>query len=255
MTGLSSQLASEHPKTHRFFPLDWTTSTSSQNRKSRKRDELNTPCRVISKSTTMHLTAVSFLILWSILALELVSPSSTSNAAPHPAVLILQTSAPQPPVPYLKLRHIDLDRRQIQPAAAGAPAAAAAGAVAQPNAGAAAPVAAAKPATTTAPAQAPAAAAAAPAAPAAPAAAGVVGAHGDVPINSGPATALTTAPSPKAGTVGMGTLTGKVGVVKTQEAKSEAVDYRTGFMASWPLVFKVGASMLLGMALGFGILL
>ncbi|KAL8953682.1 MAG: hypothetical protein Q9222_000466 [Ikaeria aurantiellina] len=191
----------------------------------------------------MRLTTVSFLILPSILALELVSPSSTSNDAPYLAVLNLQTPAPQSPVPYLELRHLDLDRRQIQPAAAGAPAAAAADAAVQPNAPA--PIAAAKPITTT-----PAAVAAA-----APAAAGVVGAHGEVPIHAGPATALTTAPSPKAGSIGMGTLTGKVGMVKTQEAKSEAVDYRSGFMASWPLAFKVGASVLLGMALGVGVLL
>lgn len=93
---------------------------------------------------------------------------------------------------------------------------------------------------------------------AAPAAAGVVGAHGSVPVNQGPATALTTAPSAKSGTIGMGTLTGKVGVVKTQEAKSEAglaVDHRFGFVASWPAAFKVGATVLLGTAVGVGILL
>lgn len=91
-------------------------------------------------------------------------------------------------------------------------------------------------------------AAAAPAAPA----------GGVVPIKEGPATALTTAPSPKSGSIGMGTLTGQIGVVKTSEAKSEgglAADNRFGFMASWPVAFKVGASVLLGTALGVGILL
>lgn len=95
--------------------------------------------------------------------------------------------------------------------------------------------------------------------PAAPApAAGVVGAGGTVVVNQGPATALSTAPSAKTGVIGMGTLTGKVGVVKTQEAKSAAglaVDNRYGFVASWPATFKVGASVLLGTAVGVGILL
>lgn len=100
-------------------------------------------------------------------------------------------------------------------------------------------------------------AAAAPA-PAAPAAAGVVGAHGSVPVNKGPATALTTAPSAKSGSIGMGTLTGQVGVVRTQEAKSEAgsgIDSIFGFVASWPSAFKIGASVLVGTAVGVGILL
>lgn len=104
-------------------------------------------------------------------------------------------------------------------------------------------------------------AAAAPAAPAAPAAApadGLIGAHGEVPVNKGPATALTTAPLPKSGVIGMGTLTGQIGVVKTQEAQSEAglaMDKRFGFVSSWPMAFKVGASALLGTAVGVGILL
>lgn len=56
----------------------------------------------------------------------------------------------------------------------------------------------------------------------------------------------------------MGTLTGKIGVVKTEEAKSEAglaAENRFGSIASWPAVFKVGASVLLGTAIGVGILL
>lgn len=98
----------------------------------------------------------------------------------------------------------------------------------------------------------------APAAPAPAAPAGVVGAHGSVPVNQGPATALTTAPSPKSGTIGMGTLTGQVGVVKTGTAKSEAglsMENRFAFIGSWPAAFKVGASVLVGMAVGVGILL
>ncbi|KAL8960949.1 MAG: hypothetical protein Q9193_002428 [Seirophora villosa] len=210
----------------------------------------------------MRHTVFSIILLPSILALEPVSPSSTSpKDSPRPVVLMLETPAPQPPRPYLELRHLDLDRRQIQPAAAGAPAQAAAGAPNQPVAPApVAPVAAPKAAPNAAPVAAPAApvpavpapaGAAAPAAPAAP-----VG--GVVPVKQGPATAVTSAPTPKSGTIGMGTLTGAIGVVKTSEAKSEAglaVDNRFGFMTSWPAAFKVGASVLLGTAVGVGILL
>lgn len=134
----------------------------------------------------------------------------------------------------------------------------AAGATATPVGGAAAPVApVANPATTAATAAAAPVGAAAPAAPAAPAN-GIVGAHGEVPVNKGPATALTTAPSPKSGVIGMGTLTGQIGVVKTQDAQSEAglaMDKRFGFVSSWPAAFKVGATVLLGTAVGVGILL
>ncbi|KAL8646701.1 MAG: hypothetical protein Q9210_005983 [Variospora velana] len=189
----------------------------------------------------MRHAVISVFLLSSVLALEPASPSSTSSGdVPHPVVLVLQTPAPEPQTPYLELRHLDLDRRQIQPAAAGAPAQAAAGAPKQPVAPA--PV---------APVAAPVAGGAAPAGLAAPA-------GGVVPIKEGPATALTTAPSPKSGSIGMGTLTGQIGVVKTSEAKSEAglaVDNRFGFMASWPVAFKVGASVLLGTAVGVGILL
>lgn len=142
----------------------------------------------------------------------------------------------------------------------------AAGAAQQPAGGAAAPAAAPKvqaPANAVAPAAQtpanPAAPAVAPvAAPAAPAAGGVVGAHGEVPVKSGPATALTQAPPVKSGSIGLGTLTGKIGVVKTDEAKSEAglgTDNKFGLVASWPAAFKIGASLLLGTAVGVGLLL
>ncbi|KAI4288890.1 MAG: hypothetical protein L6R35_001848 [Caloplaca aegaea] len=211
----------------------------------------------------MRHAVFSVFLLPSVLALQPVSSLSTSSGnVPHPVVLVLQTPAPQPQTPYLELRHLDLDRRQIQPAAVGAPAQAAAGAPKQPAAPApvapapVAPVAAPQVPPVAAPVPVPAApvpvpaggAAAAPAAPA----------GGVVPIKEGPATALTTAPSPKSGSIGMGTLTGQIGVVKTSEAKSEgglAADNRFGFMASWPVAFKVGASVLLGTALGVGILL
>ncbi|KAL8915719.1 MAG: hypothetical protein Q9172_006730 [Xanthocarpia lactea] len=224
----------------------------------------------------MRFIAFSVLLFSGVLASEPVSPTSALNGAPVPAVLILQTSPPQPQIPYLELRHLDIDRRQIQPAAVGAPAQVAAGAAQQPNGGAAAPAAAPKApvanpvapvaqaptaapiAPTTAPTPAdPAVPATAPAAPAAPAAP-VPPAQGVVPVNSGLATALTVAPPPKSGSIGLGTLTGKVGVVKTQEAKSEAglaTNSGFGFVASWPSAFKVGASVLLGTAVGIGILL
>ncbi|KAL8805214.1 MAG: hypothetical protein Q9182_002089 [Xanthomendoza sp. 2 TL-2023] len=224
----------------------------------------------------MRLLSFTALLLPAVLASELAS-SSTSDSPPHPAVLIHQTPQPQPQRPYLELRHLDLDPRQIQPAAAGAPAQVAAGAAQQPAGGAAAPAVApvvqapanpAVPATTAAPAttqvaataQAPATApttAPATANPAAPAvaapAAPVAPAAGVVPINSGPATAVMQAPAVKSGSIGLGTLTGKVGVVKTEEAKSEArlaADNRLGIVASWPAAFKIGMSVLLGMAVG-----
>lgn len=56
----------------------------------------------------------------------------------------------------------------------------------------------------------------------------------------------------------MGTLTGKIGVIRTEEARSEAgsaMDSRLGFMASWPSTFKIGASVLVSTAVGVGILL
>lgn len=53
----------------------------------------------------------------------------------------------------------------------------------------------------------------------------------------------------------MGTLTGKVGVVKTAEAKSEAGLAMGKKIASWPSVVKVGSSLLLGSAVGVGLLL
>lgn len=56
----------------------------------------------------------------------------------------------------------------------------------------------------------------------------------------------------------MGTLTGEVGVIRTHEAKSEAgsgMDSRFGFVASWPSAFKIGASVLVGTAVGVGLLL
>ncbi|KAL8859969.1 MAG: hypothetical protein Q9178_003518 [Gyalolechia marmorata] len=221
----------------------------------------------------MRSITFSILLFSCVLASEPVSPTSALNGAPVPAVLILQTSPPQPQIPYLELRHLDIDRRQIQPAAVGAPAQVAAGAAQQPNGGAAAPAAAPKApvanpvapvaqaptaapiAPTTAPTPAnPAVPATAPAAPAAP----VPPAKGVVPVSSGPATALTVAPPPKSGSIGLGTLTGQVGVVKTQEAKSEAglaTDRGFGFVASWPSAFKMGASVLLGTAVGIGILL
>ncbi|KAL8815049.1 MAG: hypothetical protein Q9223_005777 [Gallowayella weberi] len=228
----------------------------------------------------MRLLSFTTLLLPTVLASELAS-SSTSDSTPHPAVLNHQNPPPQPQRPYLELRHLDLEPRQIQPAAAGAPAQVAAGAAQQPAGGAAAPAAAPKvqttanpavPATTPAPAttQVPAttqtpAAAQAPANPVAPAvaapaapAASVAPAAGVIPINSGPATALMQAPPVKSGSIGLGTLTGKVGVVKTEEAKSEArlaADNRFVFVASWPAAFKIGTSVLLGMAVGVGLLL
>ncbi|KAL8691469.1 MAG: hypothetical protein Q9218_003313 [Villophora microphyllina] len=189
----------------------------------------------------MHLLTLSLAFLPSILALSPSStPTPTTNEAPHPAILIVQTPPPQPQLPYLELRHLNLEKRQAV-AAAGAPAAAAAGAAQQPAGGAAAPAA--------APAAVPAAAPAAAAAPA-PAAGGLVGAHGDVPIAAGPATALTTAPAPKIGSIGMGTLTGKVGVVKTAEAQSKAgipiKDVRFGTLGT---VIGVVTTILLGMGI------
>ena len=55
----------------------------------------------------------------------------------------------------------------------------------------------------------------------------------------------------------MGTLTGKVGAVRTDQAKSEAGSTitRRGGMAEWPFVAKVAASLLVGVGLGVGILL
>ncbi|KAL8761897.1 MAG: hypothetical protein Q9184_002028 [Pyrenodesmia sp. 2 TL-2023] len=228
----------------------------------------------------MRLSVKVFFILPSVFALEPVSPALASpNDSPHPVVLVLSTPTPLPQTPYLELRHLDLDPRQVRPAAVGAPAQAAADATAKPAGGAAAPVApvanpatvattavtaapvtpVANPATTAATVVAAPVGAAAPAAPAPAAPAdGLIGAHGEVPVNKGPATALTTAPSPKSGVIGMGTLTGQIGVVRTQDAQSEAglaMDKRFGFMSSWPAAFKVGASVLLGTAVGVGILL
>ncbi|KAL8842182.1 MAG: hypothetical protein Q9176_002875 [Flavoplaca citrina] len=205
------------------------------------------------------------------------------------ALLTLSTSSPQPQVPNLELRDLGHDRRQIQPAAVGAPAQVAAGAVQQPNAGAAAPAAAnpvapvvqtpstaplaptaltATPQVVQTSANAPSAPTAltatppvlAPpaAAPAAPAGAGGGGVIGGIPIIEGPAIAVTSAPPPRSGSIGLGTLTGQIGVVKTDEAKSEAglaAGKKFGFIASWPSAFKVGASLLLGTAVGVGILL
>ncbi|KAL9034331.1 MAG: hypothetical protein Q9180_005467 [Flavoplaca navasiana] len=84
------------------------------------------------------------------------------------------------------------------------------------------------------------------------------GAIGGIPIIEGPAIAVASAPPPRSGSIGLGTLTGQIGVVKTDEAKSEAglaAGKRFGFIASWPSAFKVGASLLLGTAVGVGILL
>lgn len=64
-----------------------------------------------------------FFLLPSVFALELVSPALASpNDSPHSVVLVLSTPTPLPQIPYLELRHLDLDPRQIQPAAVGAPA-------------------------------------------------------------------------------------------------------------------------------------
>ncbi|KAI4234357.1 MAG: hypothetical protein L6R40_006778 [Gallowayella cf. fulva] len=68
----------------------------------------------------MRLATFSTLLLPSVLASELASTSSTRDSASHPAVV--QTPSPQPRTPYLELRQFELDRRQVQPAAAGAPA-------------------------------------------------------------------------------------------------------------------------------------
>ncbi|KAL9630657.1 MAG: hypothetical protein Q9204_004605 [Flavoplaca sp. TL-2023a] len=202
------------------------------------------------------------------------------------ALLTLSTSSPQPQVPNLELRYLGHDRRQIQPAAVGAPAQVAAGAAQQPNAGAAAPAAAnpVAPVVQT-PSTAPLAATALTATPqvvqtpanlpsaptvltatspvlatpaAAPAGGGGGGVIGGIPIIEGPAIAVTSAPPPRSGSIGLGTLTGQIGVVKTDEAKSEAglaAGKKFGFIASWPSAFKVGASLLLGTAVGVGILL
>ncbi|KAI4099555.1 MAG: hypothetical protein L6R37_005908 [Teloschistes peruensis] len=204
----------------------------------------------------MHLLTLSLAFLPSIFAFSPAStPTSTTSIAPHPPVLILQTPPLQPQTPYLELRHLDLDKRQAV-AAAGAPAAAAAAAPKQPAGGAAAPAAAPAVAPAAAPAAAPGAAAPVAAPAAAPAAGGLVGAHGDVPIAQGPATALTTAPSPKVGSIGMGTLTGKVGVVKTAEAKSEAgMALRDSRFASWQKMLGIGATIGAGVGLGMGMLL
>ncbi|KAL9024432.1 MAG: hypothetical protein Q9196_006520, partial [Gyalolechia fulgens] len=204
----------------------------------------------------LRLATLALFLTPSVFATELVSPTPTSDNEGHPVVLVLVTPAPQPQLPYLELKHLDLDRRQIKPAAAGAPAAAAAGAQQQPAAPAplaAVPDPAVAPAAPAAAAPAPVAAAPVAPAPAAPAPApdGLVGAHGSVQIHQGPATALTTAPSAMVGTIGMGTLTGEVGVVRTREARSEAgsaMDSRFGFVASWPSSFKIGASVLVGTA-------
>ncbi|KAI4270086.1 MAG: hypothetical protein L6R38_007240 [Xanthoria sp. 2 TBL-2021] len=219
----------------------------------------------------MHLITFSIIFVSYVLASEPVSPASTSDNVLPPAFLI-STPSPQPQIPYLELRHLGLDRRQIQPAAVGAPAQVAAGAAQQPNGGAAAPAAAPKvpAANPVAPvanpvapvAQAPTTTPITPLVPTVTPAVPVPGAVAPVapvaPAVNGPATALTVAPPPKSGSIGLGTLTGKVGAVRTQEAKSEAglaAGNRFGFMAAWPSAFKVGASLLLGMAVGVGILL
>ncbi|KAL8999359.1 MAG: hypothetical protein Q9169_001785 [Polycauliona sp. 2 TL-2023] len=233
----------------------------------------------------MRLIASSVFLVSYVLASEPVSPSPASEQMLRPAVLSAPTSSPQPPLPYLELRHLDLDRRQVQPAAVGAPAQAAAGALQQPNGGGAAPIApvanpiapvaqapTTKPVTPvvapttavtpavvaptalTATPAVPAATVATPAIPAAPAGGGI----GGVPIASGPATAVEVAPPPKSGTIGLGTLTGQVGVVRTDEAKSEAglaAGNKFGTIALWPSAYKVGTGLLLGTAVGIGILL
>ena len=53
----------------------------------------------------------------------------------------------------------------------------------------------------------------------------------------------------------MGTLTGRIGVVKTAEAKSEAGLKVNNRLCSLPAAFKVGASVLLGTAVGIGVFL
>ncbi|KAL8899453.1 MAG: hypothetical protein Q9192_001549 [Flavoplaca navasiana] len=235
----------------------------------------------------MRLLTPSIFLVSYAFASESLSPPSTSENMLHSALSTLSTSSTQPQVPNLELKHRNLDRRQIQPAAVGAPAQVAAGAAQQPNAGAAAPAAAnpvvpvvqtqstaqlAATALTSTPqvVQTPANAPLAPtaltatppvlatpaAAPAAPAGGG--GIIGGIPIIEGPAIAVTSAPLPRSGSIGLGTLTGQIGVVKTDEAKSEAglaAGKRFGFIASWPSAFKVGASLLLGTAVGVGILL
>ncbi|KAL8646378.1 MAG: hypothetical protein Q9226_006883 [Calogaya cf. arnoldii] len=155
----------------------------------------------------------------------------------------------------------NLDRRQVQPAAVGAPAQVAAGAA--PNALPKNPVAPVAnpitPSVATTPAT-PLVATTPIAAPANPAIPAPAGGNliGGIPVTQGPAIAVASAPPPKSGSIGLGTLTGKIGVVKTQEAKSEAglaAGNTFGFIASWPSAFKVGASLLLGTAVGVGILL
>ncbi|KAI4112043.1 MAG: hypothetical protein LQ339_000050 [Xanthoria mediterranea] len=216
----------------------------------------------------MHIIAFSIIFVPYVLASDPVSPASTSDNVLPPAFLI-STPSPQPQIPYLELRHLGPDRRQIQPAAVGAPGQVAAGAAQQPNGGAAAPAAAPQ-----VPAANPVVPVANPVAPVAkvptttpitpivptvtPAVPVPPGAAPVAPVANGPATALTVAPPPKSGSIGLGTLTGKVGVVRTEEAKSEAglaAGNRFGYMASWPSAFKVGASLLLGMAVGLGIML
>ncbi len=71
----------------------------------------------------MRLNSIVFFLIPSAFALEPVSVAlAPPKDSPQPVVLILSTPATQPQRPYLELRHLDLNPRQIQPAAVGAPA-------------------------------------------------------------------------------------------------------------------------------------
>lgn len=62
------------------------------------------------------------LLVQYVLAAKPQSPPPDPDDVLHPALLTLPTSSPQGKIPHLELRHHDLDRRQVQPAAVGAPA-------------------------------------------------------------------------------------------------------------------------------------
>lgn len=202
-----------------------------------------------TRTHTSHTTLTMLFLDLRILLLSLTThPIFSEPRIPTPksfprsldAILIDPSPSPSPsPAPTSPfLRHLDL--RQVAAPAAAAPAANANGAAAAPAA-----------ANPAAPAVAP--AAAAPAAPAAPAAG--VGGAGAAPAagqptpgaQANPVTTIqvvtvvggvtktvpsvysqqfggaSTAPPVLTGTIGLGTLTGKIGVVKTQDAKSDAV--------------------------------
>ena len=230
---------------------------------------------------SLHIYLLPLLIIITTIHASTRIPAPKTLPRDLDAILIDPPSTPpiSPAPPHLK--HLDL--RQVAAPAAAQPAAGqnAAAPAAQPAAGQNAAAPAAQPAANqnAAPAAAPVAPAAAPAAPAA-----GVGGAGAAPAAAQPganaqanpvttvqvvtvvggvtktieqlytqsfAGAATSVPV-KSGSIGMGTLTGKVGVVKTQDAKSEgvavgarAVEWRKLGVLGW-----LGMMGLMGVGMG-----